>query len=964
MTLEITLLGRPQIMLNGQPPANINANKALALFYYLAATGQVHSRQALAGLLWTDLPEDAARRNLRVELNRLRRELGDYLLATRETLAFNADPPFHLDLALFEACAKQPAPTVEELRTAVDLYQDEFLADFHVRDAALFEEWQASERERLAQTVQRLTLRLLKMLIAAKAYDEAIRYVQALLTREPWLEEGHQQLMLLYARTGQRGAVLTQYELCAQTLEDEYGVPLSAATNDLYDRILAGEIGPDTDAIGTETFALTPPKLSAPPFQAPAPLLHFVGRETELAALHATLTQPDTTAIIALVGMGGVGKSALAIHLAHLLRTEYPDGVVWANVATSDPLDILSSWARAFGYDFGGLSDVEVRASALRGVLADKRALFVLDDVRSVARTRPLLVGGAACTHLLTTRDLDVATALNAQPHRLGELTPQASISLLVRILGEDRVAAETEAATAICEHLQFLPLAVEITAQRLVSRPRRRLADMAERLRNVEARLDLSISDRAVRTSFEVSWESLDTNLRRIFALLGVFEGRSFEATAIAHIGGLDRYTAEDRLFALTALSLVSEEETERYRQHPLLADYAAEQLGDNTLPFVDLALFYQQFAEKNAHDYSALRPEWENLMVGIATAHRLQQWPLVIAYAESLTQAWFVRARYTQARQGYELAYSAAAEAKDEHAQAIYLLRWGQACVEQNDYDEARTLLIQSLEHFMRNEETEGIASVNYLLGRIAIEDGDYEKAAELLNTSQQLRADLGDAVGLAATLYQQALLAYRQNDYLQAQRLCENALATQTEANDLAGLLPTLRLLVDVAIEQKEYAAAEEYCERALALSEELQDRGELAATYYSLTVVHRLQKKAEDAKGFAEQALALCRWMGNKEFEALTLYELSRIHRQQKALPAALEAGRTSLAIFRELHAGFNLVYVLRHLAVLYEEVDELEQACTMVDEAMTLAETINHPRLPDLRQHHARLCNAS
>src|SRR4029453_1833172 len=104
------------------------------------------------------------------------------------------------------------------------------------------------------------------------------------------------------------------------------------------------------------------------------------------------------------------------------------------------------------------------------------------------------------------------------------------------------------------------LPWAVEITAQRLVSRPRRRLSDMADRLRHVEERLDLSISDRAVRTSFQVSWGSLDTNLRRVLALLGVFEGRSFAVDALAHLAGLDRYTAEDRLFSLTALSLVSE--------------------------------------------------------------------------------------------------------------------------------------------------------------------------------------------------------------------------------------------------------------------------------------------------------------------------------------------------------------------------------------------------------------------
>ncbi|HMN30083.1 MAG TPA: BTAD domain-containing putative transcriptional regulator, partial [Caldilineaceae bacterium] len=426
MTLEITVLGRPQLKLDGRPAAEINANKALALLYYLAATGHPHSRQALAGLLWTDLPEEAARRNLRVELNRLTNFFDAYLARSRDALGFNRELPYRLDLEIFETVLKQPDPTAEQLRTAIELYQGDFLADFHVRDAALFEEWQNSERERLRQSCQRLTLRLIKLYTQAKEYDAAIAYTRQMLAREPWHEEGHQQLMLLYARTGQRTAVLAQYDLCAQALEDEFGVPPADETNALYDRILAGEIGLDAEPSATPPASLAPPRPTTPPFQAPSQLLHFVGREDELERLHDAIIQAGQARLCALVGMGGVGKSTVATHLAHALRAEFPDGVLWAHVAASDPLDVLSSWARALGYDFSALADVESRAAALRGVLAEKRILLVLDDVRSVARTRPLLVSGSQGATLLTTRDLDVATALNAQPYRLDELTPSS----------------------------------------------------------------------------------------------------------------------------------------------------------------------------------------------------------------------------------------------------------------------------------------------------------------------------------------------------------------------------------------------------------------------------------------------------------------------------------------------------------------------------------------------------------
>src|SRR4051812_41182843 len=116
--LEITLLGRPQIKLN-QLNAEINANKALALIYYLAATERSHSRQSLAALLWSDLPEEAARRNLRVELTRIKGVFEPYLIIERDTLAFNSKASYTLDLAHFEAKLRQPEPTFQELQEAV-----------------------------------------------------------------------------------------------------------------------------------------------------------------------------------------------------------------------------------------------------------------------------------------------------------------------------------------------------------------------------------------------------------------------------------------------------------------------------------------------------------------------------------------------------------------------------------------------------------------------------------------------------------------------------------------------------------------------------------------------------------------------------------------------------------------------------------------------------------------------------
>lgn len=952
--LELALLGRPQILLDGQP-LDITSHKAQALFYYLAMSRQSHSRQSLAGLLWTDLDEAAARRNLRVELLKVRADLDGFVRADRDTIAFERTTNHQFDVFQFEANLQGSEPSFEQLREAVALYRGDFLEDFHVRDAPFFEEWVTNERERLWQMARQALLRLINHYIQQRNYTAGIQCANLLLKPEPWSEEAHQQLMRLLALSGQRAAALAQYERCSQALYDEFGVPPSDETNALYDQIESGALSPEVGALfaAPEQPALPPPAPLQIPFQAPPALLHFVGRSSELTTLQAQLRQGKPNRLIALIGMAGMGKTTLANHLAHDLREHFADGVLWAYTASTEPLDILGGWALAYGYDFSGLSDVENRAAALRGVLADKQTLLVLDDVRSLSRVRPLLVGGPRSATLLTTRDLDVATALGAQPYQLDEMSQEDGEQLLMRILGPERVAAESEAARQICALLQNLPLAVEITAQRLLSRPRRRLADMAERLHNVQDRLDLAISDRAVRTSFMVSWESLDSALRRVFALLGVFAGRSFAAPALAYLAELDVYTTEDRLFALTALSLLTEEAEDRYRQHPLLADFAQEQLGGDQTVLQRMAVYYLRFAQANQSDYAALQPEWENMMAGLRCAHTLREWQLVLDYANTLTEPWFTRARYSEARQAYALAKASAEALHDEGELATTLLSWGQVCIEQDDYVEAVQFLKQALQLFEQTNDPAKTAATQYYLARIALDQMQYDLAETYLERSLGLHQEIANQAGIALTTYQKALLFYRRGQFQKAKSLCLWALEVQETVADHFGMLQTLRLLADIALEEHNFEIADAYCQRALDLCNRLHNRGELAATYYSLTVVARCQGKYDVAQTYAQEALALFQLIGDRGFQALTYYEISRIHAAGQVFPVAIEIGVKSLDLFQELHESFNLVYVLRHLGNIYNSLGEERQAVTYWQQALDTAASNEHPLLPEI-----------
>ena len=948
--LELALLGQPDFKLDGATINDLVLRKGLALIAYLAVTKQSHSREALAGLFWGEMSEEKARRNLRVALTKLRKQFDDFLIIQRRTLAFDPDSNYWLDVELFEQNLNQPNPTTEQLQTAVNLYRGPFLADLPLRDALLFEEWVRPYQERLRQMAMEALYRLSVLNTQEGAYAQGIDNLGKLLQLEPWMEEAHRQMMLLFALSGQRSAALTQFEQCQAILDEELGVEPTEATIVLYEKILNEEIKAD------DTQIMPAPSPTIPiPFQAPAEKANFIGRQSFLTELGTTLQQPENGTIQAVVGMGGVGKSTVAIQLAHQLRSHFVDGVLWANAAVSEPHAVIESWAQLYGYDFSRMTDLESMAAALRSVLTDKAVLIILDDVTSITRIKPLLPTGAKNHVLLTTRDHDLARALDAQVWSLQELSPENGRILLASILGEKRLNDEPEAATEICNLLENLPLAVEIIGQRLKSRPRRRLADVAQRLRSEEQRLsELQISDRAVRASFAISYQSLDRDLRRMFALMGLFNGRSFSAEALAYIAQLDRYEAEDRIFALTALSLAQEDGHTRYKQHALLADFALEMLGDEdgAVEYGRFTQFYLHFAQQNQTNYDALRPEWENMMSAMEIAYLHQLWQTVIEFGDTLHGAWLTRGRFTQAREAYAYAKKAAQERGDDEKLAQIELNWGQACIEQNDYELAETHLDDSHKLFSRLEDGTGIAAVQFHRARIAIEQSQYDKAHRFLDESLHIRESLADQKGVAAVLYRQARIASRTGNYDEGFRVAQQALNIQKE-QDRLGASKTVRLMASITLEQKKFSLAKQYCEDALRISIELQDTGELATSYYRYCWVSRQLGELEQAEAYGEKALALFAKIGDKKLEALTLYILSVIQEDKKNFERALELALQSSNLMRMVGDSYNLVFILAHLGDIYKNLQQFAKMQEYWKEALPLAEQQKHPEFKRL-----------
>jgi DNA-binding SARP family transcriptional activator len=241
--LALTLFGSPDVRLHGLPVTGFRSSKAQALLYYLAVTARPHTRATLAGLLWGDQPDPAARASLSKCLSNLHDLVGEAVLIERQTIAFNRNCPYHLDTERFAAGVDVPPTpeTLQPLHAALALYRGDFLEGFYVRDAPDFEQWVLVQRAHYRETIVQGIHALATFADQHGDLPHAIIYTRRLLALEPWREEAHRQLMLLLARSGQRAAALAQFEICRNILDAELAVEPDAETLAVVNAIRAGE---------------------------------------------------------------------------------------------------------------------------------------------------------------------------------------------------------------------------------------------------------------------------------------------------------------------------------------------------------------------------------------------------------------------------------------------------------------------------------------------------------------------------------------------------------------------------------------------------------------------------------------------------------------------------------------------------------------------------------------------------
>ncbi|MFJ4435777.1 BTAD domain-containing putative transcriptional regulator [Streptomyces sp. NPDC088923] len=589
--LAFRVLGAVSATVDGQPVPTGGARQRTVLALLLVNPGRTVPVDALVEAVWNGSPPATARTQIAIVVARLRKALKaagveeDVVVTASPGYVLRLDDPLCVDAAAFAALVEEAGAAAGQRRyeRAAARYAEAFALwtgpafDGVVARAAEDEAARLEERRRGAHdefTAVRLAL---------GEHQSLVPELAALVREEPLRERPRRHLMLALYRSGRRAEALASYREGRERSVAELGVEPGPALRSLHEELLREE--------PTE---LPRSGLYPSPRELPPDPPGFVGRDDELDRLDALFAQ-DGPALGLVTGTAGVGKTGLAVRWAHRAAAHFPDGLLFADLRGYDEepepvraTDVIGRFLRALGVRPEQLPPEEEELVALyRSVLAGRRVLLVLDNVRGHERLAPLLPGGGGSAVLVTSREPLpelVAWPPRARVH-LGVLPPAEAVGLLAVIAGEDRVAGAPEDAARLAELCDRLPLALRVAAARLASKPHWTVGHLVRRLADEHRRLDeLSRDGARVRAGFEVSYRCLSREAARLYRGLGLLDVPDFTAWvagALLGVGAPEGERLVEDLVDARFLDVVGADATGRlrYRLPNLLRLHAREQ-------------------------------------------------------------------------------------------------------------------------------------------------------------------------------------------------------------------------------------------------------------------------------------------------------------------------------------------------------------------------------------------------
>ena len=732
-------------------------------------------------------------------------------------------------------------------------------------------------------------------------------------------------LMLALYRCDRTAEALQVYRQCRRTMIDELGIDPGERLQQLEHAILVADPALQPPALVT----IKQVKRQVPNLL-PADIADFTGRVEQITQIHQNLAHADgddirPTAVVVIVGKGGVGKTSVAVHASHGLAGLFPDGLLFADLhgGTSHlvgPTQVLGRFLRALGVPGAQVPEgLDERAEVYRNLVADRKVLVVLDDAVSESQVSPLLPSSSAAGVMVTSRRR--LTGLAGAIHiRLDVLDADKSLDLLARIAGATRVQAEYAAATAVAEHCGRLPLALRIAGARLSARPHWSIQQLVDRLDDETRRLDeLRHGEMGIRTSILLTYQSVTEEARQLFRRLALVDVPVFPGWISAAILDQPVARAEDVLDDLISAQLIESTGDgsglhSQYRFHDLIRVFARERLAAEesaaarkaTLERALGALLH--LAEK-AHyryfggDYVRVRSEAPRWQLPERLAEQLVSDPL----------SWYDRER------------AALVAGVRQAAQAgLVELSWGLACstvplfesrIYLDDWQETHDI---ALEATRKARHVRGQAAMLKSIGSFHITQQRLEPARRELTEAVQLFEEAGDERGIALATRHLAYLDRLNGRLDGATRRYEQALATFRNIGDQIATAYVLHGLAQVKLERHQPDSAKELLAEALLLSRATHCERIEAQVLYRLGEAHLVAGELADAISSFELSLVMSSHIGDFVGEAYALQGIgvskvrqAEFDQARKALRQAMEFAVTAGERLAEARALLGL-----------------------------------------------------
>jgi tetratricopeptide (TPR) repeat protein len=660
----------------------------------------------------------------------------------------------------------------------------------------------------------------------------------------------------------------------------------------------------------------TPGSPPAIPHELPTDIPDFTGHEASFERLLAAFTRAGMASptVIAVHGVGGVGKSALAIHAAHQLAARFPDGQLYLNLqgATAGlrplaPVEALARLLRALGFEGRDIpAEVEEAAARFRSRVAGRRILLVLDNAVSAGQIRPLLPASPTCAALITSRQV-LATVDGASHVYLDVLSAEQAIRLLERLAGVDRLAVEPLAAADVARQCDYLPLALRIAGARLAARPNWPVRALAERLGDERTRLDeLESADLAVRSCFQVSYQALrtsgesrDRTAARMFRLLGLHRGPEVSTWTAAALLDAPPQVAETALERLVDAQLLRAAGSSRYAMHDLLLLFAREQAGHD---------------EPEAQRRAALE---RMLDCYLATMQRAQQvlqpgdpggarWrvaartPPLISWTAAL--AWFEEERANLFAAAYQAVHGPTPMLR-------FVVRLAEVMfwflVVRTNWHEMESLNRLALYAAGREGDRRGEAQALNDLGYAHLGMGRPDRAIAFLERSRALFAEQGDRHWESIASVGQAEGYRGQGELERAVDCLKQSLPHLHEAGDPVTEGGALGILGLAYCDQGRFDEAIDCLEQSLRIRDGIQNPLSEAMTLTNLGEVHHRAGHRHTAVEFYERGLSIYRDIGDRRREAETLWQLGHVRDALSQQGKARSCWHGAQAIFQDL-----------------------------------------------------------